>query len=189
MTTSERYNETELREVAEFLRANYVLTASRISSARPRNPGRAVAPELERLRSLSPLKKETALQITDRNLEELEAALASPYPPDLANIKEAKLQDLRKDVESLPPMVVSSRYSLALLVLKNTSHVICAKHSPVKIKTFTISTASLSLLLRHLGIDPLFAPMVVWVATALRNFGIPVFCGSVKDYLAAKGIT
>lgn len=189
MSAAQCYTDMELGEVAEFLRANYVQAASRISSARARNPSTAVAPELERLRGLGSAEKETAPRITDRHVEELAAALESPYASDLGSIKETQLKRLREEAKSLPAPLASDRHSLALLVLKNTSHVLCAKRPPVKIRAFTISTASLSLLLRHLGIDPIFAPIVVWLATVLRDVGLPVFCGSVKDYLASKGIT
>ena len=189
MNTTPRYNELELQEVARFLRGTYLSAASKIASARRRDPTRAVAPELERLRKLAFTAKETPIQLSDLDVEELAQALESSYASDISNRKRPGLERLRSEAGALPrPLEGSVRFSLALVLLKNVSRTLCKRRQPLRIRSFTISATSLSLLLRHVGLDPIFAPVVVWLATLLRDVGVPAFCGTAKDYLASKGI-
>jgi hypothetical protein len=39
-----------------------------------------------------------------------------------------------------------------------------------------------------LGLPPLLAPIAVWFAARIRDFGLPVFCKSIEEYLKKNGI-
>jgi hypothetical protein len=65
---------------------------------------------------------------------------------------------------------------------------LCGAKRQLSVGRFAISTTSLGALLSYLGLDPLFAPAVVWTAAKLRDIGDVAFCDALAVYLKERGI-
>ena len=173
----------ELDQVEAFLRESYFRVAESLPAARQRDPDRAVRGEVEQLRK-APQRK-TADRLTDQDVKALEAAAESAYASEFSMRKERALNQLAEE-NGLP--AGPNKPPLALLFLKTASRRLCKERKAAGATGFAISTGSLGVLLRHLGLDPVFAPIVVWFATQCRDVGLPVLCEFIEEYLKRGGV-
>lgn len=187
MLTESRYTDEELDEVSKFLRGAYISAATRLPSARRRDPAQAIGPELQRLRRQHSIRK-SAGQISEADLDEIADAMDSPYALDFAAKKAQILDTLKQRPESQTMQHVNQRHVVAVVLLQSVANRLCAHQNYHGVGRFLISATSLGGLLSHLGVDPLFAPFIVWTGTKLRDFGVPVFCDLLRSFLKSKGV-
>lgn len=175
------YTEQELSEIEAFLRENYFKTAELFPAARPRDSERTIGPEIQRLRQTKRGKGKDVLSPDD--LEQLETASASGYASEFSGHKADVVLELKRKLEVHPS---AGKDSAGLIFLRNASRRLCARHKGAGITGISISTGGLTVLMHHLGLDPVYAPVVVWFATKIRDYGLPVLCDSLKEYFAGE---
>jgi hypothetical protein len=185
MNDKDVYNDEEMREIRQFLHNSYVRATEGFSFARSTNPQKAADPELKRLAKKRPRSKGQDV-ISEEDIKELADAIESPFAADLADKKKLTLDILKRQI---PKGSSDKRESLARLILKNSVKNLCKDVNETRLKTFAITAAGLSLVLKILGIDPTYAPVAVWFATRLRDLGLPVLCSSVQTYLKQEETT
>ena len=175
------YSETEISAINQFLQESIEKTAAERSFLRPINPEEQARPEVERLRKK---RKADRKAITPEDLNELEEAAKSPFAPTFQSDREDGLEQLRKTA----PAELKNK-SMAVLLLKHFSNRLCAAApKPTKSSTLLISSSGLAWLLNLVHLPMVCAPIVVWLATKMRDIGVPAFCDALKEYLKEHGI-
>jgi|GEM_PF-7120633 hypothetical protein len=187
MSESVLYTEKELAEIDNFLQESYMEAAITLPSARKREPGEAAKKEVDRLRMKS--VKEKSKKITDKDIDELTEAIHSPFASDFSSRKQAIIEKTEKEeADLIKEEHRGKKNSFSWMLLKHFSKRICGNVVEPSLTKLTISTASLSGLMQFFNMDPLFAPVIIWVATKVRNESIMAFCESVQEYIEQKGI-
>jgi hypothetical protein len=170
------YTDSELTEIERFLRDSYLKTTAQISSARPGDADLAVRQEKTRLGEKF---KSSRQEVTADDIKELEEAINGPYAPDLKNLRQRALEDFKKNIPEK-----SVKDSFPLLFLKHILRRLCEQQSPKpQSAKILISSGGLAWLMQQLQMPPIYAPVIVWLATKLRDLSVPAFCGALKEYL------
>jgi hypothetical protein len=94
MANENRFNDGELQEIERFLRSAYITAAAKIVSARPRDPRKAVEPEIARLKQQRKPKQMRTL--SDQDVRDLDEAVAGQFGSDLT--KDRLLDELKRQV-------------------------------------------------------------------------------------------
>jgi hypothetical protein len=182
MANENRFNDGELQEIERFLRSAYITAAAKIVSARPRDPRKAVEPEIARLKQQRKPKQMRTL--SDQDVRDLDEAVAGQFGSDLT--KDRLLDELKRQVPNANATMEPR--SFGVLFLHGLMGKLCGAKRQLSVGRFAISTTSLGALLSYLGLDPLFAPAVVWTAAKLRDIGDVAFCDALAVYLKERGI-
>jgi hypothetical protein len=176
MNVAPLYSDTELANIDEFLRDCVEQAAAGRSFARPVIAETQAKPEVERLRAK---RKRVDKTITPEDLQELDEAMKSPYAPTFHGERDEVLEKLRQEAGDK-----AGKFPGVTLFLRHSAERLCAApRKPIKPATLLISSSGLAWLLGLLHIPPVCAPAVVWVATKMRDIGVPAFCDTLKDYL------
>lgn len=176
MNDSPLYTESEMAVIGEFLRDCVDRAAAETCLARPINLEEQIRPELERLKKK---RKAGHKEIMPEDVCELEEAVKSPFAPIFhVDRDQVLLQHQYSAVEG------NQNESIGILFLKNFAKRLCATAlKPIKSKTILISSSGLVWLFNLLSIPPVCAPAVVWLATKLRDIGVPAFCDTLNAFL------
>jgi hypothetical protein len=182
------FTDEELIEIRKFLHSSYLTVAAERPSALSRNPKDQVDPEIERLRKKKTPRNRTPT-LSDRDVSQIAEALDSPFAKDLGGLRgNLLLQEIDPTLHDFAASSPLPSLKFGQILLRNSGKRLCSNLEQTKLSTITISAAGLSAVLSSLGFSPLYAPVAIWFASRLRDFGLPVFCRSVDEYLRQKHV-
>lgn len=174
------YSQSELDEIGRFLRQSVQKSVAEMNFARPVDAEKECREEVKRLRKKTRTERG---KLDEKDIKELDAAVQGPFAPAL-RVERKRAIDEALAAESNAPKKVP----FGILFLRYCAKRLCdpSTQKTPKSGSFVISSAGLTVLLGQLGIPAVFAPAVIWLATKLRDTGMPAFCDALRQYLSSS---